>query len=190
MENERGGGARKRNWRDTRDFFFSPVWFSIRGTRGDKTKRTVTQRNNPSSVPSCSCSSSSSSSLSLTLSLSLSPSLSLSLQFPQIPAEIESLFTGTVCWHHPLHTEWPALSLSHPTTLLWQDTHIQTQRHGHFQPVHSSMTSWSITCNTDNHCYIFHNICFSSFTPSKVEMFTFKEEDFKKSWSHVERVIM
>lgn len=56
-----------------KSWVFFPFWFSIRGTRGDKTKRAVTQRNNPSSVPPCSCCS------------SLLPS---SLQFPQIPAEI------------------------------------------------------------------------------------------------------
>lgn len=61
MENERGGWSEKekleRHRNKKRQIFF-PVWFSIRGTRGDKTKRTVTQRNNPCSVPSCSCCSS------------------------------------------------------------------------------------------------------------------------------------
>lgn len=136
MGNERGGSARERNWRDSevkkrQRFFFFPVWFSIRGTRGDKTKRTVTQRNNPPSVPSCSCCS----------------SLPLSVQFPQIPTEIESLFTGTVCWHHLLHTEYPAVSLCHPTTLLWQDGHAYTltptdvQRRDHVHTVQISFIS-------------------------------------------------
>lgn len=125
---------RHRSKKRQRFFFFCAVWFSIRGTRADKTKRTVTQRNNPSSVPSCSCCSS-------------LPPPSLSLQFPQIPAEIESLFTGTVCWHHPLHTECPALSPPR-LTLLWQ---WQTRTHHNFLlfcaqwlPINHPQYWWSV----------------------------------------------
>ena len=138
------GWSKKEELERHKRFFFSPVWFSIRGTRGDKTKRTVTQRNNPSSVPSCSCSSSSSSSLSLTLSLSVSLSLSLSpistdSCWDRVAVHRDSLLTSSA-------TYWVTCTLTVPP----HDTSVT----GH---THTDTEAWSFpTCALLNDQLINH----------------------------------
>lgn len=123
MEKESEGGAWTRNWRGTSDFF--SIWSCIRGAGGDKTKRTVTQRNNPSSVPSCFC------------SFSLLPFLSpistdscwdrVAVQFADIIGYIQSVLHCNV----PQHKD------------------------NHFRPVHFSVPVWLLAQSISKYCLRF-----------------------------------